>query len=57
MTEATTPPSGQSKKNTVLYIVIGVVVFCCVCCGLALILQTILENSDFTLVNIIRPTF
>ena len=55
MTEEINTPSEQPKKNMVLYIVIGVVILCCVCCGFALILQLILENSDFTLVNIIRP--
>lgn len=55
MTEEINTPPEQPKKNMVLYIVIGVVILCCVCCGFALILQLILENSDFTLVNIIRP--
>jgi len=54
MTEETNTPSGQLKKNnTVLYIVIGVAVLCCACCGLALIAQLILQNSDFSLVNIV----
>ncbi len=56
MTEEINDPSEQPKKNNaILYIVIGVVVLCCVCCGLALIAQLILQNSDFTLVNIISP--
>ena len=55
MAEETNTPSEQPKKNIVLYVVIGIAVICCVCCGIAMILQLILENSDFTLVNIIRP--
>ena len=55
MTEEINTPSEQPKKNMVLYIVIGAGILCCVCCGFALVLQLILENSDFTLVNIIRP--
>lgn len=55
MTEEINTPSEQPKKNMVLYIVIGAVILCCVCCGFALVLQLVLENSDFTLVNIIRP--
>ena len=55
MAEETNTPSEQPKKNIVLYVVIGIAVICCVCCGIAMILQVILENSDFTLVNIIRP--
>lgn len=55
MTGEINTPSEQPKKNTILYIVIGVVVLCCVCCGLVVIAQLILQNSDFSLVNIVRP--
>jgi|JI10StandDraft_1071094.scaffolds.fasta_scaffold168322_3 hypothetical protein len=55
MAEETNTPSEQPKKNIVLYVVIGIAVICFVCCGIAMVLQLILENSDFTLVNIIRP--
>lgn len=55
MAEETNTPPEQPKKNIVLYVVIGIAVICFVCCGIAMVLQLILENSDFTLVNIIRP--
>lgn len=52
MTEEINIPSGQPKKNnTVLYVAIGVVALCCVCCGLALTAQYILQNSNFSLVT------
>jgi uncharacterized protein involved in exopolysaccharide biosynthesis len=55
--EINIPPEQPKKNNTVLYIVIGIAALCCICCGLALVAQLILQNSDFTLVNIIRPIF
>jgi len=45
--------SDQPKNNskTTLYIVIGVVLFCGLCCAALLIGQYFLEHSDFSLVN------
>jgi len=56
MTEEINAPSEPpKKKNTILYVVIGAAVLLCFCCALLLAGQYILENSDFSLVNIIRP--
>jgi hypothetical protein len=51
-----TPPSVPQKNNTknILMIVAGVVVFCCLCCGVLLLGQYLLENSNLTLVNILH---
>jgi len=54
--ESNAPISEKPKKNnTVLYIVIGVVVLVCICCVLLFVGQYYLENSNFSLVEIIRP--
>lgn len=53
--EINTPPEQPRNKKTMLYIAIGIAVLCCACCGLALIFQLVLQNSDFTLVNIFPP--
>jgi hypothetical protein len=45
---APAPGGGWNQK---LYIPLGVIVLCCVCCGLALLFQYLLQTSDFTLVR------
>lgn len=58
MSNEPNPESRQpQKRNTILYIVIGLVVSGCFCCGAALLAQWLLENSDFTLVQIARAIF
>ena len=44
----------KNNNKTILYVVIGVIVFCCLCCIALFIGQYILENSNFSLVNISR---
>jgi hypothetical protein len=46
-------PSNTPKNNnkTILYVVLGVIVFCCVCCVALFIGQYFLEHSGFSLVN------
>jgi hypothetical protein len=50
------PPIEPKKDNkkTILMVVAGVFVLCCLCCGLLLLGQYILENSDLTLVYIFQ---
>lgn len=48
------PLSEPRKNNTILYVVIGGVVLCCLCCVIGLIGQYLLENSNFSLVNVFR---
>jgi hypothetical protein len=43
-------PKSNNKK--ILYIVLGVVAFCCLCCVVLLIGQYFLENSNFSLVTV-----
>jgi len=45
------PDAPKNSNKNILYIVLGVVVFCCLCCAALLIGQYFLENSDFSLVN------
>ena len=47
-------PASQPKNNnkTILYVVLGVIVFCCFCCAALLIGQYLLQNSNFSLVNV-----
>jgi purine-cytosine permease-like protein len=47
-------PLQPKKKNIILYVVIGIVVLCCFCCITGLIGQYLLENSGFSLVNLLR---
>jgi hypothetical protein len=49
-------PLPPKANNRTLYIVIGVIVLCFLCCGLALLAQSLLENSDFSLVNLLHTT-
>ena len=46
--QAETP---KNNNKTILYVVLGVIVFCCLCCVALLIGQYLLENSNFSLVN------
>ena len=57
MSNESTPQIETPKNNnkTILYILIGVIVFCCLCCAALLIGQYLLENSGFSLVQVIRP--
>ena len=51
MTEQVPPASVESKKSrTVLYVVLGIIMLCGLCCASLLIGQYILESSDFSLV-------
>ncbi len=44
--------AGEPKKNkTVIYVVVGILVLCCLCCAIALVGQYLLEHSNFSLVN------
>jgi len=51
-------PQAETPKNNnnkiILYVVIGLIVLCCLCCAVLLIGQYLLENSNFSLVNVIR---
>ena len=44
----------KNNNKTIIYIVAGVIVFCCLCCAALLIGQYLLENSDFSLVQVMR---
>ena len=46
------PNTPKSNNKTILYIVLGVIVFCCLCCLALFIGQYILEHSNFSLVNV-----
>jgi len=50
-------PSAEPKKNnnrTILIVVVGVILLCCFCLAALLIFQYWLQNSDFTLVNLLN---
>ena len=53
--ESNIPNEAPKKNNIVIYISAGAVLLCCLCCAAALAFQYFLENSDFTLVNLIQP--
>jgi hypothetical protein len=47
--------TGEPKKNkTVIYVVVGVLVLCCLCCVVVFVGQYLLEHSNFSLVNTLR---
>ncbi len=48
---ASQPKTPKNNNKTILYIVLGVIVFCCLCCVALLIGQYLLENSNFSLVQ------
>ena len=52
----TVPPPGPAKSgpNRTVLIVVGVIVLCCGCIAALLVGQYLLENSDFTLVGLLR---
>ena len=53
LTEPTSPPAepGKRSSNKIIMIVVGVILVCCGCLAALLVLQSLLENSDFTLVR------
>jgi hypothetical protein len=48
------PPVAPKKDNsrTIIAVVVGVIVLCCVCIATVLVAQYLLENSDFSLVRL-----
>lgn len=55
MAEQNVQAPGEPKKNNViLFVVIGFIVLCCTCCALAFLAQYLLENSNFSLVNLLH---
>ncbi|MBI3162073.1 MAG: hypothetical protein HYZ23_06170 [Chloroflexi bacterium] len=56
MSVESAPQNETPKKDTktILYIALGVIAFCCLCCAALLIGQYLLENSDFSLVQTMR---
>ncbi len=49
--EPVSQPKTNKNNKTILYIVLGIVVFCCLCCIALFIGQYFLEHSNFSLVN------
>ncbi len=49
------PPVEPKKNNskTILTVVIATIVVCCLCIAALLVGQYLLENSDFSLVNLL----
>jgi len=55
MEQNSLPQNGSPKNKTILYVIIGAVIVCCLCCILALVGQYFLEHSNFSLVSVFRP--
>jgi hypothetical protein len=55
MAEKLPPPAQPNRNKNIIYVAIGAIILCCLCCAAMLAVQYILENSDATLVNIPRP--